>query len=214
MIIIIALILIIIFAFVINLIFNVVSNKPIKIIDSFQLVQQELSKENRSYNYTEDWVDLVFSITEKHISNKGNSWIKAEGVLNGKQVGFIVEINDKTSKFILDKDNKPDYKFAPVSDGIVLKNIGISSNNLATELSQLFENSNTPKDMTDSVSFTSIALEGDGSQIALKPVKFKLFFDRKFENPNSSEANKFYENDYFEYYINASSTSKCTTHCF
>lgn len=175
------------------------TNKKPKVFNSFQIVQEQLLKENRSYDYTKDWVDLVFSVTEKHLSDP-NPWIKAEGILNSKKVGFITQINDTTSKISFDKDKK--MQFTSVANGIAIKSIGEFSNNLAQEYVRLFENKESSQKMINDISFTSIALEGSGSQIENKPVKYKLFFDKKFENPDSPEANQFYEEDYFEYYIN------------
>ncbi|HTE49115.1 MAG TPA: hypothetical protein VK675_04365 [Candidatus Paceibacterota bacterium] len=177
-IVIVVILLIIIFFFIWG--FNKEKNKP-AIINSFQLVQERLSKEKRPYNYTKDWVDLVFTVTEKHLSDS-NPRIKAEGILNEKNVGFVVEINDRLSK-----ENK---KIQFVPNGIVLKSIGEPSDNLAQEYLQLFENIQSFKKMISSISFTSVNLEGDPSKISNNPVKYKIFYGQ--DDPN----------DYLEYYIN------------
>ncbi|MEI7741452.1 MAG: hypothetical protein WCJ29_03015 [bacterium] len=155
-------------------------------IDSLAPTREEAELERRDYDPKKDFADLVFGITK--YKQAGSQYaFRAEGMLNGKLVGFEVLMQPNI---------------------ITLRSIGATSDELATEYVRLFDGPQKSAQMIPEIQFTAFTLEGNPNNLMKEPVKFKLFFEKYFEDNESPEAQKFYEEDYFEFYLDLDMPNK------
>lgn len=178
----------------------------LNLVNSIEPSLEEPLKENRSFDPSKDFVDLVFAITEETETNK-NLVVKVTGGLAGKQVGFEVQVLDKTSGIDVSSQGKvKEMRITP--NGVAIRSTGENSDNFVQILGNYYGQSNPPSKMVNEVFFTSIALGDDPKQIFSHTTNFKLFYEKHLENKESREARAFHENEYFEVYLNFDLPSK------
>ncbi len=143
-----------------------------------------------------EFADLIL-IAESIVTEQDKTTIKA--MVTGKEMGLEVVIQDTTSKVIFSENNPPEITAA--KNGVIFRSLGKISDDFLVFLSELYKFPNQSLKMINEISFTSICMEGDPSQLANQPLRFKLFFDKEFTNPESKEAESFYDNEYFEIFL-------------
>lgn len=171
------------------------------LVNSLQVVIDEAGKEGRSFDPKVDFVDLVFSIKGEPREENGSVWVVAEGMIDDKKVGFEIGISDKTSGVDVDTEGQV-TAVRPTPNGITLRSVGEISDNLVQALGGFYNILNPPSKMVQEISLTSVALSNNLSRIRHREVQFKLFNEKKFQEPESVEATEFYANEYFEMYLN------------
>jgi hypothetical protein len=155
------------------------------------------SKKKQEITDEGEFADIYF-IADSIASEDGKTVIRAK--LPSRDIGIEIIVQDTTSSFLVDENSNPKYSVTP--QGVVFRSLGEMSDAFLEFLSSEYKLPVQNVKMVKEIAFTSLALEGDPAQIVNQPVKFKLFFEKEFTDPESKEADSFYENEYFEVFLN------------
>ena len=150
-----------------------------------------------------DFVDIHMEAESVEITD-GNARIRAK--VPGKNIGFEIVVKDNTSKVIFNENNNSNVNL--VLDGVIFKSLGQTSDEFLSYLCNRYKLLKQDVKMIKEVSFTSLVLEGNPADIIASPVRFKLFFEKKFDDTNSNEIDLFYQNEYFEIFLNIDLSNK------
>ncbi|MFZ4500386.1 MAG: hypothetical protein ACOYMZ_02685 [Minisyncoccia bacterium] len=153
------------------------------------------NKKSKSASEVE-FADISLSI--KNVSFENGKTI-LDVILSERDIGFRIIVQDKTSKVTFDENGKPTVVATP--NGVIFKSQGKRSNDFLVFLSKEYGYEQADMVMANELSMTSVAMEGDCSNLDSEPIRFKLFNDRQFLDQDSSETEYFYENEYFEIFL-------------
>ncbi len=158
------------------------------------LLKSMVRKSETTSDYSNDFSDI--SLVVKNINVINNEIVIIATLPETEQAVKIIFKNTDYGNFEFSNDN------------VVFESMGNPSDLFLKNLSELYGIPKTGMKMKDRVVMTSFALEGDPRKIKESPVAFKLFYDKEFTNPESDEANDFYENEYFEVFLNVDLPNK------
>jgi hypothetical protein len=141
---------------------------------------------------SDGYVDFRFPVLNSRISAEGEADLMVGGTLFGKPVELRIHIRPGILPNEFSDDTKSVHS---LSDGIKISLSGVTGLNFATTLAQLYKSNESSFRLPLELCLTAVALEGNPANIALEPVKFKLFHETGSTDEEESP-------EYFEMYLN------------
>jgi hypothetical protein len=144
---------------------------------------------------TEDgFEDVTLPAGEPKELPTGGTSIEAKGLVDGKDVGFLIKLGStwKGSQMA------PDVNMQIYAGSIVLESIGAPSDVFVKSLAQEYKTKLRPAKMKEQVKVDGLALEGNPSNLNAGVVKIKIFFNSDSEK----------EGEYAEAFLNLDMKNK------
>jgi hypothetical protein len=127
----------------------------------------------------EGFVDLVFVIRKATFDKQGFCTITAEAKHKGQVVGFALKVRPGMKPGIVKNDID---KTAFYGEGVQLLRTGPESDQLLEVLSALYKMKAPARKFREVVPVTTIALQGNPSNLKTEYIKLKIFHDEKDEH--------------------------------
>lgn len=123
------------------------------------------------------FVDVELPINSFHFDKDGALQLSASGIVEGRRVGFDLDIDSKW------KVQKPDNVPITIHWGNgIIRSIGEGSDAFLSLLAEKYGNGKDAFRMVQEVSVTTAMMEGAPATMNEKPFKMKVFFERGGED--------------------------------